>query len=119
MLGSGSELEISKDGKQTTARLTFATDINAKAALVWNLIKRGVLRTVSVGFMNHSFEVENDIPILKDNELLEISVDMFYAIGVSLPSPGYAIKNVKLRNVPAVMPEASNPRSAITQPATR
>ena len=74
VLGAGSQLKVSKDGKQTTARLTFATDINAKAALVWELIKRGVLRTVSVGFMNHTFEYENDIPVLKDNELLEISV---------------------------------------------
>jgi HK97 family phage prohead protease len=74
VLGSGSDLAISKDGSQTTARLTFAADINEKARLVWDLIKRGILRTVSVGFINHSFEVENDIPVLKDNELLEISV---------------------------------------------
>jgi peptide/nickel transport system substrate-binding protein len=51
------------------------------------------------------------------NDLLDISVDMFYAIGVSLPSPGYAIKNVKLRNVPAVMPDASLfPNPAPTNP---
>jgi len=74
VLGTASSLDIAEDGSQTTAVLTFETDINPKAALIWNLIKRGVLRTVSVGFWNHSFEVENDIPVLKDNELLEISV---------------------------------------------
>jgi peptide/nickel transport system substrate-binding protein len=41
------------------------------------------------------------------NELLGISIDMLYAIGVSLPSPGYGIKKLNLRNVPPVMPDAS------------
>ncbi len=58
-------------------------------------------------------EVQNQV----FNELLEISVDMFYAIGISLPSPGYAIKNVSLRNVPSVMPDASlYPNPAPTNP---
>src|SRR3954454_22324877 len=74
VLGTASSLKVSEDGKRTTATLTFDTDINPKADLVFNQIKRGTLRTVSVGFMNHSFEVENDVPVLRDNELLEISV---------------------------------------------
>jgi len=74
VLGTASELTIDPTGTNTTAVLTFATDINAKAALVFDLIKRGVLRTVSVGFVNHTFEYEEDTPVLKDNELLEISV---------------------------------------------
>jgi HK97 family phage prohead protease len=99
VLGSGSDLEVSKDGSKTTARLTFAADINAKAALVWDLIKRGILRTVSVGFMNHSFEVENDIPVLKDNELLEISVVPIPAnpgaMALALKSDGINRKDAK------------------------
>jgi len=74
VLGTGGNLKVAQDGSQTTAELTFDSDINPKAGLVFEQIKRGTLRTVSVGFMNHSFEVENDIPVLKDNELLEISV---------------------------------------------
>jgi HK97 family phage prohead protease len=99
VLGSGSDLEVSKDGANTTAKLTFAADINAKAALVWDLIKRGILRTVSVGFMNHSFEVENDIPVLKDNELLEISVVPIPAnpgaMALALKSDGINRKDAK------------------------
>jgi HK97 family phage prohead protease len=74
VLGTASNLKVAQDGSQTTAELTFDSDINPKAGLVFEQIKRGTLRTVSVGFMNHSFEVENDVPVLKDNELLEISV---------------------------------------------
>jgi len=74
VLGTAGNLKVAKDGSQTTAELSFDSDINPKAGLVFEQIKRGTLRTVSVGFMNHSFEVENDVPVLKDNELLEISV---------------------------------------------
>ena len=45
---------------------------------------------------------------------------MFYAIGVSLPPPGYAIKSVRLRNVPEIMPDASlYPNPAPTTPQQR
>ena len=74
VLGTASSLKVAEDGSQTTAVLTFDTDINPKADLVFNQIKRGTLRTVSVGFMNHTFNIEDDVPVLKDNELLEISV---------------------------------------------
>lgn len=74
VLGTANSLKVADDGSQTTATLTFDTDINPQANMVFNQIKRGTLRTVSVGFINHSFEVEEDVPILKDNELLEISV---------------------------------------------
>jgi len=40
------------------------------------------------------------------NQLLAISQEYFYAIGVSLPPAGYTIKNVKMKNVPASMPLA-------------
>lgn len=70
----GTSIEITPDGHRTIATLKFDTDINPKALMVFQQIVRGTLRCVSVGFMNHTFEYENDIPVLKDNELLEISV---------------------------------------------
>ncbi len=40
------------------------------------------------------------------NELLVISQEMFYAIGVSVPGLGYGIRKANLRNVPSSMPLA-------------
>lgn len=74
VLGTASSLEVAPDGSQTTAKLSFDDDINPKAALVFNQIKKGTLRTVSVGFVPHTEEYLNDTPVLKDNDLLEISV---------------------------------------------
>lgn len=74
VLGTASSLQVAGDGSQTTAVLTFDSDINPKADLVFNQIRKGTLRTVSVGFINHTFNTEEDTPVLKDNELLEISV---------------------------------------------
>ena len=57
--------------------------------------------------------VQNDL----FNEILAISQEIFYAIGVSLPSPGYGIKKVNLKNVPPVMPSAwLYPNPAPTRP---
>jgi HK97 family phage prohead protease len=75
VLGVATNIRTSDDGSSTTATLNFATDVPGnKAAMVFDLIKRGILRTVSVGFVPHTMEYEDDTPILKDNELLEISV---------------------------------------------
>jgi peptide/nickel transport system substrate-binding protein len=57
--------------------------------------------------------VQNDL----FNQLLAISQEYFYAIGVSLPSLGYAIKKVNMRNVPTSMPLAwLYPTPAPTRP---
>jgi len=40
------------------------------------------------------------------NEILEIAADQFWAIGVSLPAPGYGIVSNDMINVPASMPGA-------------
>jgi peptide/nickel transport system substrate-binding protein len=40
------------------------------------------------------------------SQLLAISQEAFQAIGISLPAPGYGIKKVNLKNVPASMPDA-------------
>lgn len=74
VLGTASSLEIAEDGSSTKARVKFDTDINPKAALVFNQVKRGTLRCVSVGFMNHDTDDNDGTPVLKNNDLLEISV---------------------------------------------
>lgn len=71
VLGTGSvEVGLS----ESYADISFASDINSKAALVWEMVKAGVLRCVSVGFIPHSYEMEDDTPVLAQNELLEISI---------------------------------------------
>lgn len=72
----GSTLELSYDEKEdaTFATVKFDRDINSKADLIFNQVARGTLRTVSVGMIVHSEDSEKDTTILKDCELLEISV---------------------------------------------
>lgn len=72
VLGTAQSLDI--EGDATYATLKLDEDINPKAALVWQQLLRGTIRCVSVGFIAHSEEYVNDIPVLKDNELLEISI---------------------------------------------
>jgi HK97 family phage prohead protease len=74
VLGTASTINVSPDGSHTEATLSFATEINPKAKMVFDMIKAGILRTVSVGFVNHTYDTQDDTPVLKDNELLEISV---------------------------------------------
>lgn len=78
----GKCLEIStdesEDVKKTTAKVQFAEEGTSNTAdTVWKLVKQGILRTVSVGFIPHACENEDksDMPtILKNNELLEFSI---------------------------------------------
>ncbi len=72
VLGTVSDLSVEDDGTYATAH--FDEDINPKAALIFKQILKGTLRTVSVGFVPHTIDTEDDIPVLKDNELLELSV---------------------------------------------
>ncbi|MGB3822434.1 MAG: HK97 family phage prohead protease [Rhodococcus qingshengii] len=72
VLGTWSDLAVEKDGTYATAH--FDDDINPKADTVFKQIIKGTLRCVSVGFIPHSLEYDEDTPILKDNELLEISI---------------------------------------------
>ncbi len=74
VIGQSASVEVSPDGHQTWATLSLDDDINPKAALIWKQLLKGTLRTVSVGFIPHTEEYRDDIPVLKDNELLEISV---------------------------------------------
>lgn len=71
VLGQWSDIKTEDDG--TYGTLTFDTDINPKALTVFQQYVKGTLRCVSVGFIPHTLEFEDDIPVLKDNELLEVS----------------------------------------------
>jgi HK97 family phage prohead protease len=72
----GQTLSLAYDEKEdaTYAEVRFDTDINPKAELIFNQVARGTLRAVSVGMIVHSEDSEKDTTILKDCELLEISV---------------------------------------------
>lgn len=74
VLGRCIKLWTSDDGSETYGTFQFDTDINPKAELVFNQVKRGSLRTVSVGFISNDEERQGDIPVLKNNKLLETSV---------------------------------------------
>ena len=66
----GKTLDIEVNGSVTTATMQFAVDENPEAKTVWNLVKGGYLKTISVGFIN----VLRDGAKLLENKLLEISV---------------------------------------------
>lgn len=73
----GLETEKGKDGvTRTTSTVKFSDEgINPKADMVFKQIIAGILRTVSVGFIPHSFKTNDDnMDVLADNELLEFSV---------------------------------------------
>lgn len=71
VIGSAVELQIDQGGKSI---LTAQFDDDEHSSLIFNKIKKGILRTVSAGFIPHTVEYEDDVPVLKDNELLEVSV---------------------------------------------
>lgn len=74
VLGSGISLDINKAGKSyVTAEFDDET-VNPKAAMVFKQLVKGRLRCVSAGFITKKEAVENGIVVLKDNELLEISI---------------------------------------------
>lgn len=80
VLGKCIEFETAKDGDRTITKATvqFAEEgTSSTADTVWKLVKQGILRTVSVGFIPHSFKNEDSMDeptILSDNELLEFSL---------------------------------------------
>lgn len=74
VLGQCLGLETSEDGSKTIGTFHFDTDINDRADLIFNQVERGSLRTVSVGFMVGNEEVKSGVPILKNNNLFEVSI---------------------------------------------
>lgn len=47
---------------------------NSTALLIWNQLVAGTLRTVSLGFISHDYEMQDDVPVLSGIEPLETSV---------------------------------------------
>ena len=79
VLGTSLGLETEKgddDVTRTKSTVKFSEEgINPKADMVFNQIKAGILRTVSVGFIPKTFKTSDDKKdILADNELLEFSI---------------------------------------------
>lgn len=72
----GLETEKDKDVTRTKSTVKFSEEgLNPKADMVFNQIKAGILRTVSVGFIPKTFKTSEDKKdILADNELLEFSI---------------------------------------------
>lgn len=80
VLGKATEIVSDKDGDKniTLGTVQFAEEGTSEDAdTVWKLVKQGILRTVSVGFIPHTFKkLDNDdqTDVLADNELLEFSI---------------------------------------------
>lgn len=76
-IGHASDVGV-VDGR-LVATLHFASEkANPRAEQVWQLVREGVLRAVSVGFYPSDVRFEmrdgREVPVLANNELLEISV---------------------------------------------
>ena len=80
VLGKATEIIADKDGDKniTLGTVQFAEEGTSQDAdTVWKLVKQGILRTVSVGFIPHTFKKlsdDDDTDVLADNELLEFSI---------------------------------------------
>jgi HK97 family phage prohead protease len=70
VLGTWSDFKTESDGSYATANFDEG---NPNAMFVFGQYMRGILRAVSVGFIPHTINWEDDTPVLTDNELLEIS----------------------------------------------
>lgn len=80
VLGKALEITTEKDGDRsiTSALVQFAEAGTSKGVdTVWSLVKQGILKTVSVGFIPHTYkntDTEDTPTVLSDNELLEFSI---------------------------------------------
>lgn len=68
----GTWSDFTTEGSKSIATAHFDKG-NDKAVFVFGQYVRRVLRAVSVGFIPHTINWEDDTPVLTDNELLEIS----------------------------------------------
>lgn len=66
----GKAVDIYTEGDKTYAVIEFAAEIYDKAKTIWEMVKAGILNTVSVGFINNEYD-NNE---LTKNELLEVSI---------------------------------------------
>lgn len=74
-VGTAQELWYDAQDDSTYGRFKIDPTVSNKAQVAWNLVKAGILRTVSVGFISNDKEyAEDGTPILKNNQLLETSL---------------------------------------------
>jgi D-ribose pyranose/furanose isomerase RbsD len=74
ILGQGTDLQLNIGGKSFVTAQFDEAEINPRADMVFRQLVKRTLRAVSAGFINHTTEKSGDTPVLKDNELLEISI---------------------------------------------
>jgi HK97 family phage prohead protease len=74
VLGSGIELELDQGGKSFITAQFDDVETNPRADMVYRQLKRGTIRTVSAGFITGDYDFAGENPILKNNELLEVSI---------------------------------------------
>lgn len=76
-IGVATKVRVVKKELLATVRFVGA-DVNPKAEQVWQGVKQGVIRGMSVGFYPRSVRVEKqndrELLVLDDNELLELSI---------------------------------------------
>lgn len=82
--------ENNEGNTKLMGRVKFATEIYDRAKIAFELVKEGFMRTVSVGFIPHDvdYNEEADAFVLKDCELLEVSL-------VSVPANSMALVKAK------------------------
>lgn len=74
VLGQATDIQLNQGGKSfITAQFDDAAT-NPKADMIFRQLIKRTLRTVSAGFISHTLEWQDDTAVLKDNELLEVSV---------------------------------------------
>lgn len=96
-IGKAIELEIDGYGNLAGV-IKFAVEESELAKTIFNLYKGGFMRAFSVGFMNNKYEVdeENDVIILRENTLYEIScVNVGANAGALAHSKGIDITPIK------------------------
>lgn len=84
-IGKGVDLKPLEDGGlELTIQFPFANEGNAKAEEIWNLVRTGQVRGISVGFDYGDQSEENGVAVFTGNELCEVSV-------VSVPADARAL----------------------------
>ncbi|MGO4470343.1 HK97 family phage prohead protease [Arthrobacter sp. M-10] len=74
VLGQGISLDLNNNGKSYITAQFDDAQTNPKADTIFRQLVKRTLRCVSAGFINHTWDMQDDVPVLKDNELLEVSV---------------------------------------------
>lgn len=113
---------VGVEGGQLKCRIQFLTpDANPKAEQVWQAVRQGALRAISVGFIPREVREEKRdgraVTVLSDNELLEISV-------VPIPANPEALMRARTApNVPAsianIAANAGDELAAMLEPDVR